>query len=74
MPVLPPTAPVRADVRLWVDGLLAGRYSRIGAARTGAGRSADTGPLVMWASQTGNAEDFAGRVADRLGAGAHLAT
>ena len=26
----------------------------------------------MWASQTGNAEDFAGRVAERLGAGSHL--
>ena len=25
------------------------------------------GPLVLWASQTGNAEDFAVRVADRLG-------
>ncbi len=27
----------------------------------------DEGPLVLWASQTGNAEDFAARVAERLG-------
>ncbi len=30
------------------------------------GAVAGDGPLVLWASQTGNAEDFAARVADRL--------
>ena len=66
VPVLPASAPVATDVRLWIDGLLAGRYSRITA--TPAERPAKGGPLVLWASQTGNAEEFAARVAGRLGA------
>jgi NADPH-dependent sulfite reductase flavoprotein alpha-component len=65
VPVLPAGAPVRTQVRLWVDGMLAGAHSRLPATvedtRTG------TGPLVMWASQTGTAEDFAARVAEQLG-------
>jgi flavodoxin len=65
VPVLPASAPVSPDVRLWIDGLLAGRYSRIAAAP--AERQANDGPLVLWASQTGNAEEFAARVAGRLG-------
>ncbi|MCW2629590.1 bifunctional nitrate reductase/sulfite reductase flavoprotein subunit alpha [Mycobacterium sp.] len=69
VPVLPASAPVAADVRLWIDGLLAGRYSRITAAP--AERPAKDGPLVLWASQTGNAEEFASRLAGRLG-GAQL--
>ena len=68
VPVLPATAPVRPAVRLWVDGLLAGRHSRLEApAETLAG----DGPLVLWASQTGNAEGVAARLAERL-AGARL--
>ena len=65
--MLPAGAPVRNDVRLWVDGLLAGRYFRAadGAAQPAA-VAGDGGPLVLWASQTGNAEEFAGRVAERL--------
>ncbi|MDZ4269402.1 MAG: flavodoxin domain-containing protein, partial [Mycobacterium sp.] len=35
------------------------------------GGEAGTGPLVLWASQTGNAEEFAGKLGDRLG-GARL--
>ncbi|MFG1931999.1 molybdopterin-dependent oxidoreductase [Mycobacterium sp. NPDC048908] len=66
VPVLPPCAPVSGDVRLWIDGLLAGRYSRIAVAADASPEKA--GPLVLWASQTGNAEDFAARLADRLGA------
>ncbi|KAA0074254.1 molybdopterin oxidoreductase [Mycolicibacterium sp. P9-64] len=61
VPVLPPSAPLRTPVRLWVDGLLAGRYSR--AVVTG---KPEDGPLVLWASQTGNAEGFAAQVANRL--------
>jgi sulfite reductase (NADPH) flavoprotein alpha-component len=63
VPVLPPTAPVREPVRLWVDGMLAGMHSRAEAARSllaPARESRDVPPvLVVWASQTGNAEDFA---------------
>lgn len=68
VPVLPSSAPVRAQVRLWVDGLLAGTYSRAEPEQpTG------TGPMVLWASQTGNAEEFAAQVAARL-SGARLIT
>jgi NADPH-dependent sulfite reductase flavoprotein alpha-component len=65
VPVLPESAPVSTMVRLWVDGVLAGRYSRAGtvAAPAPAGQS---GPLVLWASQTGTAEEFAARLAGRL--------
>jgi sulfite reductase (NADPH) flavoprotein alpha-component len=67
VPVLPGGAPVRNDVRLWIDGLLAGRYFRTveGAAQPAA-VAGGGGPLVLWASQTGNAEEFAGRVAERI--------
>ncbi len=64
VPVLPPAAPLRPAVRLWVDGWLAGRYSRAGAVDACA--PPERGPLVLWASQTGNAEGFASQVAGRL--------
>lgn len=67
VPVLPASAPVGARARLWVDGLLAGRYSRLDAPVD----EPQNGPLVLWASQTGNAEEFAGRLGGRL-AGARL--
>ncbi|GAB7069656.1 bifunctional nitrate reductase/sulfite reductase flavoprotein subunit alpha [Mycolicibacterium hodleri] len=63
VPVLPAEAPVGAAVRHYVDGMLAGTYSRLA---TGA-EVAAPGPLVLWASQTGTAEDVAAQVADRLG-------
>ncbi|WP_280342778.1 bifunctional nitrate reductase/sulfite reductase flavoprotein subunit alpha [Nocardia neocaledoniensis] len=68
-PVLPATAPLSTQARLWVDGLLAGMYSRA----TGSGIEPDTGETpptrpvtVLWASQTGNAEELAATVAARL--------
>ncbi|MGK2904201.1 MAG: molybdopterin-dependent oxidoreductase [Mycobacterium sp.] len=63
VPVLPSSAPVRAPIRLWVDGLLAGTYSR--AVETPAVAVA-SGPMVLWASQTGTAEEFAAQLAGRL--------
>lgn len=78
VPVLPSTAPFRAPARLWADGLLAGRYSRAGGqvasavAATGvaatevAATGPAAGPLVLWGSQTGNAEDYAAALAGRL--------
>ncbi|MGK2869392.1 MAG: molybdopterin dinucleotide binding domain-containing protein, partial [Mycobacterium sp.] len=68
VPVLPASAPVRAPIRLWVDGLLAGTYSRTLDAPAPAD---DSGPMVLWASQTGTAEDFAAQLAGRL-AGSRL--
>ncbi len=70
-PVLPETAPLSRQSRLWVDGLLAGMYSRVESANPPA--SADTAAAtaspvvtVLWASQTGNAEEFAATAAQRL--------
>ncbi|MGV0814678.1 bifunctional nitrate reductase/sulfite reductase flavoprotein subunit alpha [Mycolicibacterium boenickei] len=67
VPVLPEAAPISAKVRLWVDGMLAGRYARAGQSE----RPAPGGPLVLWASQTGTAEEFAAGLAGRI-AGASL--
>jgi NADPH-dependent sulfite reductase flavoprotein alpha-component len=78
LPVLPAGAPIRPAVRLWVDGLLAGKHSRAGLAPTAKEHppapASGHGPLVMWASQTGNAEDYAARVAQQLGTDAQLRT
>lgn len=72
IPVLPGSAPVRPQARLWIDGLLGGMYSRAGGA-TAVLEPAAPGPLVLWASQTGTAEEFAAAVAGRL-SGARLVT
>ncbi|MFJ1705048.1 molybdopterin-dependent oxidoreductase [Kitasatospora sp. NPDC088346] len=86
VPVLPAQAPVAPDRALWVNGVLAGMFSRTAPAaapRTpgatdGDGRPAaratgrqEAGPqgrevVVLWASQTGNAEEAAGVAAVRL--------
>ncbi|MFE9123048.1 molybdopterin-dependent oxidoreductase [Streptomyces sp. NPDC007172] len=88
VPVLPPGAPIAPDRAPWVDGVLAGVFSRAGAdaaavdatgaatgatARAAAKATAAAAPsppsrrlLILWASQTGNAEDFATAVAARL--------
>jgi NADPH-dependent sulfite reductase flavoprotein alpha-component len=66
VPLLPDEAPVGRAVRHYVDGMLAGRYSRTGAAGV-ADPTAGPVRLVVWASQTGNAEEFAARVGERLG-------
>ncbi|MFD6392526.1 molybdopterin-dependent oxidoreductase [Nocardia sp. NPDC060259] len=74
-PVLPASAPLSAQSRLWVDGLLAGMYSRTaGAATEVAGADAATAApvTVLWASQTGNAEELAATVAARLSAAGFL--
>ncbi|WP_068052912.1 bifunctional nitrate reductase/sulfite reductase flavoprotein subunit alpha [Nocardia xishanensis] len=66
-PVLPETAPLSTRGRLWIDGLLAGMYSR-GALtpETPAPMAAERPVTVLWASQTGNAEEFAAAAAERL--------
>ncbi|MFG3280416.1 molybdopterin-dependent oxidoreductase [Streptomyces sp. NPDC048111] len=87
VPVLPLDAPLTPDSTLWVDGVLAGMFSRrpvAVAAVTAPGavpapRAADPAagstavpvsrvrPLViLWASQTGNAEEFARSAVGRL--------
>ncbi|WP_306363026.1 molybdopterin-dependent oxidoreductase [Nocardia sp. CC227C] len=71
-PVLPETAPISPAARMWVDGLLAGMYSRTVGIVPGAGPAdaAAAAPprtvTVLWASQTGTAEEFAAATATRL--------
>lgn len=74
VPTLPPDAPFGAEHAVWVNGVLAGMYSR----------STPTPPpqqprpgrqiVVLWASQTGNAEELATATAERLGSAGHRAT
>ncbi|MFE6919970.1 molybdopterin-dependent oxidoreductase [Nocardia sp. NPDC057663] len=74
-PVLPASAPLSAQSRLWVDGLLAGMYSRTAGAATevaGADAPAAAPVTVLWASQTGNAEELAATVAARLSSAGFL--
>jgi NADPH-dependent sulfite reductase flavoprotein alpha-component len=77
VPVLPADAPFSPEHALWVNGVLAGMYSRTQApapapvAGTGTvGREV----VVLWASQTGTAEEFAVAAAEHLGAAGHRAT
>ncbi|GAA4660922.1 molybdopterin-dependent oxidoreductase [Gordonia humi] len=60
VPVIPAAAPLSPPVRAWADGVLAGYFSRTAAAAAPAPVS---GPRVtlVWASQTGTAEEFAER-------------
>ncbi|MFE7444120.1 sulfite reductase flavoprotein subunit alpha, partial [Streptomyces chartreusis] len=73
IPVLPPGAPFSPEHATWVNGVLAGMYSRSASAPAtaeGPGREV----VVLWASQTGNAEEFATATAERLGSAGHRAT
>ncbi|MFH8798858.1 molybdopterin-dependent oxidoreductase [Streptomyces sp. NPDC017936] len=78
VPVLPPDAPFSPEHALWVNGTLAGMYSRTATATATAAASARRPEgrrvVVLWASQTGNAEEFATAAAARLGAGGHTAS
>lgn len=91
VPTLPPSAPFDSGTRLWVDGLLAGLFSRIDGPQPAALPIApptapvpaveqppvaptDSAPVperapvvVLWASQTGTAEELAAEIAARLG-------
>ena len=74
-PVLPTAAPFEGTTRAWLNGLLAGVYGagaespEPAAAESGAGSKV----LVLWASQTGNAEDHAAGFAERLRTAGHAA-
>ncbi|KOX06451.1 reductase [Streptomyces sp. NRRL B-1140] len=72
VPVLPPDAPFSPEHALWVNGVLAGMYSRTGetAPQDRPGREV----VVLWASQTGNAEEFATATAERLTSTGHRTT
>ncbi|MFF7378262.1 molybdopterin-dependent oxidoreductase [Streptomyces massasporeus] len=74
VPVLPPDAPFSPEHALWVNGVLAGMYSRTGAAAPQDDRPAGREIVVLWASQTGNAEEFATATAERLTSTGHRTT
>ncbi|MEU5393884.1 bifunctional nitrate reductase/sulfite reductase flavoprotein subunit alpha [Streptomyces tibetensis] len=72
VPVLPPDAPFSPEHALWVNGVLAGMYSRTSAAESQERSGREV--VVLWASQTGNAEEFATAAAERLTSTGHRAT
>ena len=94
VPVLPASAPLHSAHAAWVDGLLAGRFSRaqpgasgtpgtpvmLGAPgkgvahREGGPAAAGRAVTVLWASQTGTAEQFAAVATERLIAAGHEVT
>nr|WP_281373714.1 bifunctional nitrate reductase/sulfite reductase flavoprotein subunit alpha [Mycobacterium vicinigordonae] len=65
-PTLPASAPFDERTRMWLDGVLAGVLARSPAAEEAAVEPERTSIPVLWASQTGNAEDLAADVAARL--------
>ena len=73
VPTLPQSAPFDTSTRLWVDGLLAGLFGRTDETEPtietpGAKPAPERAPIaVLWASQTGNAEELAADVAAQLG-------
>ncbi|MGP3751015.1 molybdopterin-dependent oxidoreductase [Streptomyces sp. IBSNAI001] len=74
-PVLPEHAPFAPDHALWVNGVLAGMFSRVPAGTAQeAGTASGRQIVVLWASQTGNAEEVAAAAARRLTAEGRTAT
>ncbi|GAA4541520.1 bifunctional nitrate reductase/sulfite reductase flavoprotein subunit alpha [Pseudonocardia xishanensis] len=65
VPTLPAGAPFDTDSAAWINGMLAGAFSRGDAAVAPAEQGRPV--LVLWASQTGNAEEIAETLAGRLG-------
>lgn len=86
VPVLPVSAPISPTSRFWVDGMLAGLYSRcavpegvaVGASVIETQDESITHPVnlltVLWASQTGNTEAFAQQCAAKLKHAGHGVT
>ncbi|WP_280273944.1 bifunctional nitrate reductase/sulfite reductase flavoprotein subunit alpha [Nocardia wallacei] len=65
-PALPEAAPLSPHSRLWLNGLLAGMYSRAGESDGADEAPAGRAVTVLWASQTGTAEELAAAAAARL--------
>ncbi|MYR06470.1 molybdopterin-dependent oxidoreductase [Gordonia sp. SID5947] len=70
VPTLPADAPLAPGTRTWVAGLLDGMFSRRASSTDTAESTDDSGSAgavtVLWASQMGNAEEFAALCADRV--------
>ncbi|MDF2272555.1 bifunctional nitrate reductase/sulfite reductase flavoprotein subunit alpha [Streptomyces coacervatus] len=74
VPVLPPSAPFSPEHAVWVNGVLAGMYSRAPETAVPAMTSPGREVVILWASQTGNAEEFAAAIAERLRSDGHAAS
>ncbi len=70
VPALPADAPINPSHRTWVNGLLAGMFSRVLPMGVAPVAPAQAKPelLLLWASQTGNAETLAEKFAQQLSA------
>lgn len=70
VPALPADAPINPNHRTWVNGLLAGMFSRVLPMGVVSPVVAPAKPelLLLWASQTGNAETLAEKFAQQLSA------
>ena len=68
VPSLPAHAPLVEPSRLWLDGMLAGLFSRVDAGAQRAIMANTPRATLLWASQTGNSEALAERFAKRLDA------
>ena len=68
VPALPADAPINPSHRTWVNGLLAGMFSRVLPLGVVAPAATQDKPelLMLWASQTGNAEALAEKFAQQL--------
>ncbi len=67
VPVVPADAPLSAAARAWVNGVLAGMFSRtVGGPETTPATTDDATVELLWASQTGTVEDFVPAVAESL--------
>ena len=68
VPVLPEAAPLSLSARLWINGLLAGAFSRTGGTTQPAAepRPATQNVTLLWASQTGNSEALSERLKAEL--------
>ena len=72
VPLLPAVTPLSPGNRVWIDGVLAGIFSRsaIPTASTPGHVAGEPVATVVWASQTGTAEEFAATCVEKLnGAG-----
>ena len=71
VPTLPDNAPIAPERALWINGLIAGLFSRAvpdipAPVNPNPDPSATRQLLVLWASQTGNAEELAAHASERL--------
>src|SRR3569623_96987 len=81
IPVIPESAPFNLEQRAWLNGFIAGLYSRvpIGAAATAASAAKPAAPTlapltILFGSQTGTAESLAKRAAKEAGKRGFAAT